>query len=470
MCSACSGTAAPDVFTVLSADSKDVAPLILGQLSLAALGVLACTCKSLRVLVEDAPGAWQAAAVREHASSHPIHSSKLGVPTYLQQQHSIGMNIASCKFTSVQRVVAQEPRLGHSLSVDCSTWVSLQAGGQLLVHSPVTGELLHTWALPPRLYCPAPGWDWDSTCSQIMLLFGTAWKVGCCITDTPDWQHSGVLLLDVHTGCMVEISIPDPQQVPLQGHVNLATVEWAGEHVLLTYTEGACVDLPHTHRAHICAHAPDGSLCNSIEWVSECGYSPMWQWAPCGASAYLLPEGASRDLFMWQYATGAPYKVSELASARWGAWSPSNVLLMGMHGDTVGLFSSQGRPLAPPQDLGFQATQGIFGHCGVAIAGSDKRLSLYTVEAHVLVLCHTLLCHWKREPALEFSPDGRHILCVSSSLVIITFRTATAQRFPLVIKDKQKRVCWASGAHIVQCAVTHPREQLPHRLQILCFE
>lgn len=460
-CAARRAMKAPPVYAVLSTASKDVAHLILDNLPLAALGMLACTSRSWHALLEDAPCTWQTAALREYASSHPAHSAP-DVRAYLQQQSLVSSNIASRKCTSWQRSISTDEL--HSLAVNCSLWVCMRAGRQLLVHSALTGDLLHTWPVPARPYCTSVTWAWKCDSSAIMLPFGVAWRGNRWVADTDSAQLSGVLLVDVHSGGCVTVCVPDPQHLPCQGRVELMEAAWAGagEHVLLVYVS--------EESTHFCVHASDGVLCNSIEWVADCGCAPRWQWAPSGGTGYLLSHDDDRA-FLWHPAAGAPFDISNFVHNDWGAWSPSNTLLLSSDITSVAMFDSQGVALAPPQDLGFQFTQGVFGHCGLAIAGKEQ-LSLYTVEGHVLVLCHTLLCSWKKTPRLLFSPDGRHILYVCTALAVISFRTAAERKWPLGTECEQERVSWASDGHIVQCAVLPGRRPglQQHRLRVLCFE
>ena len=98
----------PNVFSILSTDSKDLAERTLGLLPLAALGSLSCTCKTLRASVAAAPTAWRAAAERQLPPKHPA-TRALSIRGYLQQQHMVCTNLARRHCFCAQRTFPSAP-------------------------------------------------------------------------------------------------------------------------------------------------------------------------------------------------------------------------------------------------------------------------------------------------------------------------------------------------------------------------
>lgn len=449
----------------LAALPPDMLHQITAQLSLATLGAVSCTCRRLRTLLAANPAAWQAAALREHDSSHPI-SAATDVRAYLQQQHTVHTNIAARR---CQKVPAHKPPAGASevlASPDLLHHVlRAQADNELQVHSAMTGQLLCIFSVPAA----ATPQSWDASSSCVLCRFGSAWTRALRDMQARpvEFQGAGFCILDIRSGDCATVMLPECEQLPGRGLQQLL-VNWAGHFVAVSSQSG-----------DIWVYTPNGTQVNSIKFAALLapGWASKWQWVPpgkVGSNTNSESHGSRiQALRLWQPAEDNPISLQTQTTAHMEKvyWSPcSSALLVCTAASEVFMFSgTSGRLLAPPQDLLIDIASGAWGIKGLALCGMTQdlepqlELQCHLVQSHVLVLSH-IISGCCMHPV--FSPDGEHFAVddwlVPGGFYVVSMKDGVKHVWP----ERSHVHSWPRAA-IIACKDQRAEELMPSHF--LCF-
>ena len=331
----------------------------------------------------------------------------------MQREHRMQANIAACRCSEEERRFELDDT--SSFAPDF-TKLAERTGNQLTMHDTLSGRLLCTWSLPPRRYECSSEWGWYGSDWTVALPFGR--MAG---QELPGTECNGFVMCNLCTAACAIVLLPEPWHASGGCQWCLLTVEWASKHLL--------VHAETPSQTMLWVYSSDGSLVHSTDTPDQRMTAVPLMWSPCEEQVFWVQhddETLGHIAFLWRAVSGTPTVLRSSqgspVQALGAIWSPCSDRLLALTGSDAMLFCSQGRQLAPAQELGAHCVIGSWSDSGIALVlAVSQQLRVYCMDGLALSLQRIVqdpsfdgLAHW-----CDASPHGDHVLLRAACNVMV---------------------------------------------------